>query len=285
MSGSLLRYGPTKPIRGISRARNSVRRSNFVPRGTCEQCGEPRPDRSNIDGRYCGRICAALAARHVVPSTCHVCGVVIGRSAVACNRHRHARRQQARQRQCARCGTTFAPSLSVLARGAGKYCSLACYREVQHQRLAMVALQCPQCGQGFRRTQGAVKRAKVSYCSLRCATTAHSGEHNSQWRGGSNPNRGKGWCKIAERIRERDGYRCRRCGKTQDENGQKLSVDHVIPWRAFESAEEANQSANLVSLCRPCHSRKSRAERLWLKGDVLDMWRYQVAVAQPWTNR
>jgi hypothetical protein len=38
---------------------------------------------------------------------------------------------------------------------------------------------------------------------------------------------------LAETIRQRDGYRCQRCNKTQDENGQKLSVDHIIAWRTL----------------------------------------------------
>lgn len=61
-----------------------------------------------------------------------------------------------------------------------------------------------------------------------------------------------------------------------------MSVDHIIPWRSFDSADEANQRSNLVALCRSCHGKKARAERLWLKGDVLDMWTYQIAVAEPW---
>jgi len=64
-----------------------------------------------------------------------------------------------------------------------------------------------------------------------------------------------------------------------------LSVDHVIPYRTFESPSEANQQDNLVALCSSCHSKKTRAERLWLKGDVLDMWRYQTSVAEPWRDR
>jgi predicted HNH restriction endonuclease len=67
-----------------------------------------------------------------------------------------------------------------------------------------------------------------------------------------------------------------------EENGQRLSVDHVIPWRTFTDEAAANAGTNLVALCRSCHAKKQRAESLWLRGDVLDMQRYQAAVAEPW---
>lgn len=280
-----LQYGPVKPIRGISRRKNTVRRSNFAPRGNCEQCGRPRSDASNAEGRFCGRVCAALASRHVVPSHCHVCGAVVSRGAIACWRHLHAKNQQARQRACKGCGEAFSPPLSAVARGSGKFCSLECFRKVAALRPAMVQVVCANCGTSYRRTIGAVKRNARNFCSKACAWAANVGAANASWRGGSDPNRGEGWRKIAEQIRERDGYVCRRCGKTQAENGQRLSVDHVIPWRAFEDEAEANSPLNLVALCRPCHSRKGRAERLWLLGDVLDMRRYQEAVALSWVER
>jgi uncharacterized C2H2 Zn-finger protein len=215
---------------------------------------------------------------------CHVCGVGVSRQAIACNRHRHAAKRNKRERPCAFCGTPFSPYPSATSRGSARFCSLACYRKVAALRPAMIEAKCPQCGASFRRTQAAMKRVNRSFCSLACATAFNSGPNNTSWRGGADPNRGQGWRKLAEEIRERDGHRCRRCGKPESLNKQKLSVDYVIPWRMFASEEEANQPSNLVSLCRPCHSRKGRAERLWLQGDVLDMWQYQIAVAQPWTR-
>jgi len=215
---------------------------------------------------------------------CHVCGVKITPEATACVRHHHALHRKPRERACAVCERRFTPYPSAMARSAAKFCSVECYRIDVGKRVAFLHRVCPQCGSSFRRTRAATARVKESYCSLKCATTAHSGPGSASWRGGADPNRGQGWLKLAEQIRERDGRRCRRCGKTEEGNGQKLSVDHIQPWRSFESDEEANAPSNLAALCRPCHARKGRAERLWLQGDVLDMWRYQVAVAEPWTK-
>ena len=64
-----------------------------------------------------------------------------------------------------------------------------------------------------------------------------------------------------------------------------MPVDHVIPWRTFATASAANRPENLVALCDSCHGRKARAEIKWFRGDVLEMWSYQVSVAQPWVDQ
>lgn len=212
--------------------------------------------------------------------TCHVCGVAVSSGAISCVRHHHAANRKARERTCPTCEQRFVPH--TLAMGRGRYCSIACYRVVQNQRRAMTEASCDHCGATFRRTLGALKRVERKFCSRACTVAHSTGPNSPNWRGGHDPNRGPGWQRIAAEIRERDGYRCRRCGRSQEEEGSRLSVDHVIPWRSFATAEEANERSNLVALCRSCHAKKARAERRWLKGDVLDMWRYQVAVSEPW---
>jgi hypothetical protein len=121
-----------------------------------------------------------------------------------------------------------------------------------------------------------VKRSRRTFCSMTCSRTFQVGENSTSWRGGSDPNRGAGWLKLAETIRERDGYECRRCGKSQEENGRKLDVDHIRPWRSCPSVAVANDPSNLVSLCHLCHKWKTQvAERRWLKtGDSHGMAQY-----------
>lgn len=61
------------------------------------------------------------------------------------------------------------------------------------------------------------------------------------------------WRVVGRLIRERDKYRCRKCGKAG-----RLEVDHKKPIRqggdpwAFE---------NLQCLCRGCHIEKTRGEQ------------------------
>ena len=78
------------------------------------------------------------------------------------------------------------------------------------------------------------------------------------------------WEVRAEQIRARDGYRCQDCLKTQQENGRRLSVDHILPRRWFIDPSEADDPANLLSRCGSCHGKKTaRAERKLLQGDII----------------
>lgn len=52
---------------------------------------------------------------------------------------------------------------------------------------------------------------------------------------------------LRSQIYERDGYRCKHCGATEN-----LSIDHIHPF-SLGGLEDA---ANLQTLCRSCNSRK-----------------------------
>lgn len=64
---------------------------------------------------------------------------------------------------------------------------------------------------------------------------------------------GRPWRRIVERIKVRDMFTCRACGRvTQD--GE---VDHITPLANGGTDDEAN----LQWLCRePCHAEKTRRE-------------------------
>lgn len=169
---------------------------------------------------------------------------------------------------CKGCGKMFRPFPRALRRDAGKFCSIACYRVRQHQRPAFVTVTCANCGHDFRRTQAAINRVKVAFCSKRCSNEYISGERHHAYRGGERHRRGPGWRTNRNLCRERDKV-CRSCGKTPEDNGQALSVDHVIPWRLFADERAANDLGNLIALCRNCHAKKYWIETAYIKGDVL----------------
>jgi hypothetical protein len=267
-----------------SRACSDVGRHK--PRQLCPVCGTQRADsRYRKDRRYCSKACSDVGSRKP-RGVCSVCRAEIpGRKTITCSArcgYVYRKLRTRAPRPCPVCRTLFAPTPSALARGAGKYCSKECYVSVQSKRPRLLETTCTNCGSTFKRTAAALKRVKSSFCSESCMASYRVGDQHPAWRGGHDPNRGPGWIALAERMRARDGRLCRWCGKTEAANGQRLSVDHIIPWRSFASATEANDPANLASLCRSCHAKKARAENRWLRGDVLDMWRYQVAVSQPW---
>jgi DEAD/DEAH box helicase domain-containing protein len=77
----------------------------------------------------------------------------------------------------------------------------------------------------------------------------------------NDPNQyGPTWPSVRERVRARDGYRCRLCGAP--EQGRSHDIHHKIPFRAFYNPEEANQLHNLITLCPACHHRVETSIRM-----------------------
>ena len=60
------------------------------------------------------------------------------------------------------------------------------------------------------------------------------------------------WAKVRRQALDRDAWRCRTCGKPG-----RLEVDHIRP---LEHGGPAYELANLQTLCRVCHLRKTAAD-------------------------
>jgi DEAD/DEAH box helicase domain-containing protein len=71
---------------------------------------------------------------------------------------------------------------------------------------------------------------------------------------------GSMWRSVRELTRARDGFRCQVCGEPEGAN--EHHVHHKIPFRMFESIEQANQLANLITLCNSCHRKVETAVRV-----------------------
>lgn len=71
---------------------------------------------------------------------------------------------------------------------------------------------------------------------------------------------GSSWKRQRDRTRERDNYTCQAC--FQPEGNQAYHVHHKIPFRQFDSPDEANRLENLITLCPSCHHRAETAVRL-----------------------
>lgn len=76
------------------------------------------------------------------------------------------------------------------------------------------------------------------------------------------------WAVVRRRVFERDGYRCRKCGKAG-----RLDCDHIKPL-AFGGA--AYDMGNLQALCKRCHIEKTKAE-FNLDVEYRDEWAERVA--------
>ena len=62
--------------------------------------------------------------------------------------------------------------------------------------------------------------------------------------------RGKVTVSVRKKIYERDGYKCKCCGRTDDE--VYLEIDHILPI----SKGGKSQYNNLQTLCEECNSKK-----------------------------
>ena len=88
-----------------------------------------------------------------------------------------------------------------------------------------------------------------------------------QW--ANEPNEyGPNWPEQREKARARDGFRCTLCGVPESSNRQH-DVHHIRPFRAFGYIPGknthyllANRLENLRTLCRSCHRKVERSQRL-----------------------
>lgn len=258
----------------------------------CEVCGagfEPRRWKAN---RYCGMPCYRAAQKagayigtRVRKVPCHTCGKdhAPTRSkkrdgspadhqfcSRACYLKRHSRRVDW---ACAGCGK--AEQMTPYHAKRRKYCSHGC--RVVSKRPEPI--NCRVCEVFFTPIQIRPKTGYVVFkkdrttCSTECFSRwasedeerkrkigdAFTGERHPNWMGGRSAirhnHRGRGWARIARKVRRRDGYRCTECGKSQKEEGARLCVHHIVPYHNFKTAREANRMSNLRSLCRSCHTR------------------------------
>lgn len=72
---------------------------------------------------------------------------------------------------------------------------------------------------------------------------------------------GPGWVRQRAKIRQRDNYECIICHVSEKDIGKKFDVHHIYSRRLFgyipgqnRNYLWANHPANLVTLCRSCHS-------------------------------
>ena len=64
---------------------------------------------------------------------------------------------------------------------------------------------------------------------------------------------GVNWKNIKNIVRQRDHYTCQLCGTTETIHAHH--VHHKIPFKLFNSIEEANNISNLITLCHKCHQK------------------------------
>jgi len=113
-------------------------------------------------------------------------------------------------------------------------------------------------------------RAKVSEARMQPSLNARiseekRGERNPSWKGGISfePYCPKFNEEFKERVRAFFGYRCVRCGKTQEENGGRLHVHHVNYKK--EACCDEGIPKYFATLCNSDHSRSNHNREKWQK--------------------
>jgi hypothetical protein len=130
---------------------------------------------------------------------------------------------------------------------------------------------CVICGTLFE-----VKRSKATknlglFCSSKCHGIATRGENSPAWKGGlSHGNYCSKWNEaFREYIRNKFTRKCFLCDKTEEENGQKLSVHHVNYQKSCgcaeteESKKADDKACQFVPLCMVCHGKTHTNRDYW----------------------
>jgi len=117
-----------------------------------------------------------------------------------------------------------------------------------------IVKECRQCGKAFR-----TYSKKRYLCSHECQGLYKVGKNACNWQGGiSFEEYPKDFTDgLKERIRFRDGYKCRECGCPQVECARALDVHHI------DYDKHNNMPDNLISLCQRCHTTANVRRPVW----------------------
>ena len=255
----------------------------------CPICGKSF---STINGIYCSRKCYGQHKRkqkQVRP--CPVCGKMFSnaKDSIYCSKECCAESLKKRITvYCQECGKTIETIPALV--NQKKYCSRKCANIAANRKAAAVhrtyiVKPCDYCGKPIQVRCWHSKKFKKNFCSRQCSNLGHriAGTYtqkpcaycgkfyevsfhqlmkrNSKYCSRECMDNGQRtrktanayyWRSIAAKTRERDKYTCQRCGIQKDHG---LHVHHRISALTFgiEGLKEANDLANLVTLCGRCH--------------------------------
>lgn len=103
------------------------------------------------------------------------------------------------------------------------------------------------------------KGVPMSEEAKRRLSEMNSGENHPQWRGGISfePYSSEFNGALKDMIRERDGWTCQGCDKTQREEGKRLAIHHID----YDKLD--NDSINLVAVCGACNAKANYNRPYW----------------------
>lgn len=163
------------------------------------------------------------------------------------------------ERICEYCGKPFVLLHCQIKVGKGTYCSNQCkYKAMEGKYkgekspvwIPRTLKICKYCGMEFEINPF---QANKVFCSVSCLGKFHTGKNHPNWKDGASF---EPYCHrfndgIKEKVRNYYGRRCFKCGKTEEENNERLCVHHIN----FNKNQGCDgEKWGLIPLCRSCHS-------------------------------
>lgn len=164
--------------------------------------------------------------------------------------------------KCIVCVKEFKTKLSILRKGAGKFCSRKCMAiwksknetgsNNHHWKGGKVKTICVDCGKEFFIDSAKIKYGSGKFCSRECNRHFRSindrGDRNPCWRGGVTPislriRNSKEYSKWRHQIFQRDNFSCVKCGGNKSGS---LVAHHKKPFSVI--VQEVRNKMPLLSL-------------------------------------
>lgn len=169
--------------------------------------------------------------------------------------HRGNKKGKIIESECILCGNKYTTSKN----NKGNYvtCSEYCTSVIITLRKSTgVYVQCSYCDHVIYLKPHRKNKSGIYFCNSKCDTQYRRkvrplGARRREKMG--KKYYGPNWLKQSRVVRKNAGYKCVKCGVTEDEYGKKMSVHHIRPFVYFDSYQEANELRNLMCVCEDCH--------------------------------
>ena len=138
-------------------------------------------------------------------------------------------------------------------------CGSCCKKGAKIKRI------CQTCGKEFPVTPSVIKRGHGMFCCRKRTDKYFRGENSPHWKNGASV---RPYCykwneHFREYIRCKFGRICFLCGKTEEENGKRLSVHHCNGNKNCGCDDD--ETCQFIPLCKNCHAKVHSKKVDWEK--------------------